>query len=503
MDEQPGSAATSAAAPLTERRGVAAPGRRRPRVRKARLASTRVRILLAYVLLLALSLLVAGVAVRAVLVEDVRDRAEAELTQEAEELRRLVGGNDPSTGEPFGSDVEAIFDTFFRRNVTAEGEGLYAFIDGRPYLTSAQPPAALTTDPEFVSRVRAVTVPMRGSVMTQAGTAEYLAVPLRAADPDTGSPQVRGVFVVAEFPADRLARVDEIMTRIGLALLAVLAVASAFAYAVAGRLLAPLRRAIETARSIHENDLTARVPVSGNDEIAELAVTFNEMLDRVESALATQREFVIDAGHELRTPITIVRGHLELMTDDPDDRAETVALVLDELDRMGRLVQDLLLLSRSERPDFLDRRPVQVQELLPEVFAKVSALADRCWVYDGAVPAELEADPQRLTQALSQLTQNAVQHTGRGDLIALGAARHADSVHIWVRDEGEGVAPADRDRIFERFARAAGQARRSEGHGLGLAIVSAIVEGHGGRVELDGEHGRGATFRMVLPLRST
>jgi signal transduction histidine kinase len=239
--------------------------------------------------------------------------------------------------------------------------------------------------------------------------------------------------------------------------------------------------------------------VRGTDEIAELAQTFNEMLDRVERALAAQRDFVTDAGHELRTPITIVRGHLELMTDDPADREETVALVLEELDRMARLVQDLLLLSRSERPDFLDRRTVQVEELLPEVFAKVSALGDREWVFDGAGPAQLDADPQRLTQALMQLAQNAVQHT-RGDaVIGLGSSREGDHVHVWVRDEGDGVAEADREHIFERFARAAGQPRRSEGHGLGLAIVTAVVEAHGGRMQLDSAVGRGSTFRMVLP----
>ncbi|WNB87133.1 HAMP domain-containing sensor histidine kinase [Cellulomonas sp. ATA003] len=311
------------------------------------------------------------------------------------------------------------------------------------------------------------------------------------------------MFVVAEFPAERLARVDTLVGRIALVLLAVLALASALAYVIAGRVLAPLHRAIETARSINENDLSARMPVSGADETAELARTFNEMLDRVEGALDSQRDFVSDAGHELRTPITIVRGHLEVMTDDPADREETIALVLDELDRMGRLVNDLLLLSRSERPDFLDRRPVPVQDLLPEVFSKVSALADRAWTYDGAVPVEIDADPQRLTQALTQLAQNAVQHTAPGDVIALGSSRDGDRVHIWVRDEGEGIAEVDRERIFERFARATAQARRSDGHGLGLAIVTAVVEAHGGQVRLDSEVGRGSTFRLVLPVGRT
>ena len=109
----------------------------------------------------------------------------------------------------------------------------------------------------------------------------------------------------------------------------------------------------DTARSISETDLSRRIPVTGNDEIAELARTFNAMLDRLERAFATQRAFVSDASHELRTPITIVRGHLELLGDDPEERRETVALVTDELDRMSRFVDDLLLLARAEREDFL------------------------------------------------------------------------------------------------------------------------------------------------------
>ena len=109
----------------------------------------------------------------------------------------------------------------------------------------------------------------------------------------------------------------------------------------------------DTARSISETDLTRRIPVSGRDEIAELARTFNAMLDRLEAAFATQRAFVSDASHELRTPITIVRGHLELLGDDPQERRETIALVTDELDRMSRFVDDLLLLAKAERDDFL------------------------------------------------------------------------------------------------------------------------------------------------------
>ncbi len=223
------------------------------------------------------------------------------------------------------------------------------------------------------------------------------------------------------------------------------------------------------------------------------------MLDRLEAAFATQKAFVSDAGHELRTPITIVRGHLELLGDDPDERRETIALVTDELDRMARFVEDLLLLARAEQGDFLHPGPIDLDVLTDEVFAKARALADRDWRLSGAGTGRLTGDRQRLTQAVVQLAQNAVQHTGPADRIALGSALDRGEARLWVADSGPGIAPADRERIFDRFHRAGNGHRRSDGAGLGLAIVRAIAEAHGGRVELDSREGAGSTFTLVIP----
>lgn len=459
---------------------------------------TRARLLLTCITLLALSLLASLLLIRVVLVDQVSTRVEAELAQEIRELERLVGGTDPETGQPFGSDVGAIFQTFFARNVPSDDEGQYAFVDGVPVLTNLTPPAELTTDRAFVREMRGLTEPRRGTLQTTAGPAEYLAVPLRSPDA-TGQQVTRGVFVDAHFPAEALERVDATVTRIGIGLLTVLALGSAAAWGAAGRVLAPLRHAVETARSIQDTNLTSRIPVSGSDDIADLSRTFNAMLDRLERAAELQRGFVSDAGHELRTPLTIVRGHLELMTDDPEDRRQTVQLVTEELDRMSRLVDDLLLLAKSERPDFLQRRPVHLSDLVPTVFTKASALAPRDWHLEGVADACVDGDPQRLTQALTQLAQNATQHTVEGQSVALGSSARDGAVRIWVRDEGEGIEPADQERIFERFARAAAGRRRSEGSGLGLAIVQAIAEAHDGRVELESRPGEGATFTLVLP----
>jgi DNA-binding response OmpR family regulator/HAMP domain-containing protein len=164
-----------------------------------------------------------------------------------------------------------------------------------------------------------------------------------------------GVFVVAQFRDLAREEVGDVVNVAVIVGFGTLLVASVVAAIAAGRILAPVRLVTETARTISETDLSRRIPAPGtDDEIATLAATFNGMLERLEHAFATQRNFVDDAGHELRTPITIIRGHPELLGDDPQDRRETVALVTDELDRMNRMVDDLLVLARLQRPDFLD-----------------------------------------------------------------------------------------------------------------------------------------------------
>jgi signal transduction histidine kinase len=236
-----------------------------------------------------------------------------------------------------------------------------------------------------------------------------------------------------------------------------------------------------------------------DDEIAELARTFNAMLDRLEAAFGNQRRFLDDAGHELRTPITIIRGHIELEGEDPDERRATRTVVLDELDRMARIVEDLLLLARAERTDFLRPERVDLDLLTTELFTKCRALADRDWRLSGTGLGIIEADRQRLTQAVMNLADNAVRHTAPGDVIELGSWLGGGEAVIWVRDTGPGVPADQQDRIFHRFARAQEGGRRAGTAGLGLAIVRSIALAHGGRVALDSRPGAGATFAIAIP----
>jgi two-component system, OmpR family, sensor kinase len=428
---------------------------------------------------------------RAVLLRGLDQDVAASLEQEREELQTLAEGNDPLTGQPFGGDVQAIFDTFLRRNVPQEGEVYIALVDGAAYGTTAAP-LRLDANPELVTRWGSLTEGARGELSTDSGPVQYLAVPL------VFEGATRGVFVIANFTQGERDEIESaIRVEAGVSAL-VLSVVILIAWFVAGRLLRPIQELTETAETISDTDLTRRIPVEGDDEISRLAKTFNEMLDRLEESFTAQRRFIDDAGHELRTPITIVRGHLDLLGEGPEERQETLALVSDELSRMARIVDDLLVLAKAEQPDFIRIEPVELADLTTELLVKGRTLGPRAWKLDACAEGVIQADPQRLTQTMLNLARNAVEHTVPGAEIGLGSAWAEGGVRLWVRDTGTGIDPAEQERIFDRFARGR-SGRRSDGAGLGLAIVRTIATAHSGRVELESTLERGATFTIVLP----
>ena len=223
------------------------------------------------------------------------------------------------------------------------------------------------------------------------------------------------------------------------------------------------------------------------------------MLDRLEDAFDAQRNFVDDAGHELRTPITVIRGNLELMGDDPTERRETVALVTAELDRMSRIVDDLLVLAKAEQPDFVHHEYVDLGELTRDLATKAQAFDGRTWEIDSAEEAVIFADEQRITQAVMNLMRNAAEHTPREARVAVGSRVEGDKASIWVRDGGPGIPREEQERLFQRFARGQSGRRATGGAGLGLAIVKAIVDAHGGTIRVASTPGLGAMFTIELP----
>ncbi|HET9509284.1 MAG TPA: HAMP domain-containing sensor histidine kinase [Gaiellaceae bacterium] len=458
------------------------------------LASIRVRILVGFVGMLALATIGSVLVAREVITSRLDERIDRDLAQEASELRRLAAGVDPATAEPFGDDVRRIFRVFFAQNTPSRGEAVLTFVDGEPFLRSRQVVGyRLDQDPQLVEHWGSLTQSERGEVDTPAGPVDFLAVPLH----DDG--RVLGVFVVSFFRELEADVVDDATIATAGVGLAVLLIGSLLAWRVAESVLRPVRTVTQTARSITETDFSRRIDVRGNDEVAELAAAFNATLDRLESAFVTQRRFLNDAGHELKTPLTIVTGHLELLGEEPAEREATLALVLDELDRMSRIVNDLLLLAKAEAPDFLHLETVDVGVLTDEVQTKAAALAPRRWTVDARGRGRVVADRQRLTQALMQLAENAAKQTEEDDEIAVGSRVEDGEARFWVRDEGPGIPRDDQARVFTRFSRGAGS-HRGEGSGLGLSIVQAIAQAHHGRVELVSREGAGATFTLVLPV---
>ncbi len=246
---------------------------------------------------------------------------------------------------------------------------------------------------------------------------------------------------------------------------------------------------------------TARLSLPpGQDDALALASTLNVMLDRLDAAFQRERRFIRETSHELRTPITICRGHLELLDPSPDatELRETVDLVVDELDRMARIVEDMNTLARMEDPASLRRESIDVDAFVAEVAAKASTLVDgRLQVTSGPAAEHLTADPQRLTQALINLLRNAAQHTPFDAKIELRAVAVRDRWRFEVVDHGVGVPPADEESVFLPFCTGSS---RSPGNGLGLAIVSGIARAHGGVAGLDNRPGSGATFWLEVPL---
>ena len=453
----------------------------------------RVRIVLAVVLLLAGSAAVSIAVLRNVLLNRLEEEIRVHLIKEADEFDLLRTGLDPRTGEPF-ADLTSLFDVYFSREVPDEGESLLAFVDGELYeSTRAESAMAAQQIANAIDYWLALDSREEGRRDTGAGEARYVAVPLELG-------RQEGLFVVANFPAFERNEIEAAVRTQAVTQFVTIVLASLVGLALAGRVLRPLRSLADTARSFSETDLTRRIPVRGRDEASRIAITFNEMLERIETAFATQHEFLDNVSHELRAPLTVIRGHVELLDveTDPEEMQSTIALVTDEIERMNRLVEDLLVLARAEQPGFVSPTPVDLAELTTEVHRKSSVLCTRQWVLDEVADVMVAADGQLLTQAMLQLALNACQHTGEGTPVHIGSQVEGRWIRLWVHDRGQGVPPEDVERIFERFVKGP---HRSDGSGLGLSIVSAIAQGHGGHAGVvSGTHG--ARFEILIPMVS-
>jgi len=246
--------------------------------------------------------------------------------------------------------------------------------------------------------------------------------------------------------------------------------------------------------------LTGRIPpVAGDERVASLAATLNRMLERLDAAFQRERRFMSEASHELRTPITICRGYLEVLRPGAPahEIQEAIDVLLDELSRMGRIVEDITTLVRSEDPAFLRREEISLHRFVEEVAVKAAPLVDkRLRLSVPPQPASGWIDPQRLTQALMNLLQNAVLHGDDLAPIDLNVRAENGAWRFEVCDRGAGLLPGEEENIFRPFYQTDTAA---PGSGLGLAIVRGIAEAHGGSVGVDNRPGGGATFWIEVP----
>ncbi len=282
-------------------------------------------------------------------------------------------------------------------------------------------------------------------------------------------------------------------------------------YWLAAHAFAPIHRLTRIARRIEAGDLHERVPVPrSKDEIQSLALTFNEMIERLDKAFTRQRRFVADASHELRTPVAAIRSMTDVLLaqSTPIEREEYATVLRDvnaEAERLGHLINDLLSLARTdENQVLLERELVRLDLLAADVAATIEPLAaerDITIEIVAEYPAMVMGDEVRLIQVIMNLLDNAVTYTNTGGNVKLEVEVLHNKAIMTVSDTGIGIAKDHLDHIFERFYRVDPARSRAAGStGLGLAIVDWIVRAHDGRITVESEVGKGTTFTVVLPI---
>ncbi len=475
-------------------------------VRIPRPLSARTRILAAVLAVACVGLTLVGSVTFLVQREMVLNEVDDRLETQVDSLRLVAEPEEPAATEPL-PDGEALTDfatveEYLRaamdRIVPGRNEAALAVLDGE---TLIAPPTTrridLAADPALVERIVARVeqgAPVAPATASSSeGSLRYIAVPV-----SMPGEMSRGIIVRAVELGDELRPVASAIITYGITAVAVLAAIGIVGWFVTGRLLSPIRQLRETADAITLTDLSPRLPTEGTDDIADLSRTVNSMLDRLEGSVDVQRQLLDDVRHELKTPITIVRGHLEMM--DPRDVSDVTAareISIAELDRMTRLVEDIDLLATVEGDSFA-MHEVDLALLTARIGELVAVIPGHTWRIVDVAEGAITGDGDRLLQAWLQLADNAAKYTPAGSPIELGSLLDAAGARLYVRDHGRGIPPAFRHRIFRRFDRADGE-RRIGGSGLGLAIVDAISKAHNGYCAVTDTPGGGATFTIHVP----
>jgi two-component system, OmpR family, sensor kinase len=445
----------------------------------------RGRVLGWYVLLLATALGISSILLfkAATIYQD--EAAEQKLREEVFDFEAAM------RARPAGLPVHEAVRAHLRHWPREDREALVVRLAGMP----PQAAGPVGPEPDIVQTLRQASDRRFFSLETNAGDARILAAPI-----SIGGNVVGDVAAVHLTEEDRDALLVALATVLGVAVVALL-LASLIAWISVGRLLWPLKEIAATADAIsREGDLSRTIPESRRqDEVGLLAASFNRMLVRLDAAFRRERRFISEASHELRTPITICRGHLEVLGPNPtpEEIRESIEVVIDELDRLGRIVEEMTTLARMDDPEFLRLREIALDDFMDEVGAKAATLLNgRLAVERPPSGSMARADPQRLTQALLNLVNNAAVHGADGGRVELRVVGERDVWRFEVADEGGGLPEGQEESLFRPFHRGK---TRAVGRGLGLAIVLGIAEAHRGSAGVDNRPGKGATFWIKVP----
>jgi two-component system OmpR family sensor kinase len=466
--------------------------------------SVRARLVIALVLVSALGMAAGGASTFLIQRERILGNVDASLLARVDAARLVVLGASDSTDsgnpsglapQPFHTAADAL-QAVVGRVLPDNHESSLGILDGRArYIPGVPTTFRLQGVPHLLATVlRDVSDGQThiGTISSQFGPIRYVATPVTVAESSD-----RGVYVAAtDLDAELGDLSSAFATYWAVIAVAMIAIGSS-AWFVAGRLLSPIRTLRLAAARVTSTNRSERIPVVGHDDLSSLTRTVNLMLDRLDGAMTDQRQLLDDVRHELHTPVTIVRGHLEILNAwDPEEVIATRTLAIDELDRVTDLVEDLALLAESQRaePVFL---PVDISALTRQVFAKASVLPRHEWALVETADVTVSIDPARITEAWLQLVDNAAKYSPDGSRIELGSTLGDDGVELWVVDQGSGIPPEAADRIFARFGRV-DAGRGIVGSGLGLPIVRAIARSHGGEVGFVSSAGK-TRFSLVLP----
>lgn len=467
--------------------------------------SARALILGTIVTVAALGLAIVGAVTfvvqfeRVVAEVDARLAAHVDALGEVADLRVVIEDGNASQEPPDEfADVTEYLWAAVARLVPGRYEAAMAVIDGDvAFRTRGSLSQAMADDDAFVTRALQVAATADASGAPRIETARVHGRDLHFTATALGS-DAEGVYVRAVDVSAELRPLTAALWTFVAAAIATLAAVTIAGWFVTGRILSPIRRVQETADAISLSDLAPRITAQGVGDISDLTRTLNAMLDRLENSVDDQRNLLDDVRHELKTPITIVRGHLEMMdAGDPVDVTAIRDLGISELDRMARLVDDIDLLSSVEGDQFAFE-PVALSALTRRMGDLVQGIPDHPWRVARVGRGWVNGDADRLVQAWLQLADNAAKYTPPGTPIEVGSEVKGGAAHLWVRDHGPGIAPTARESIFRRFNRA-GNHRLVGGSGLGLAIVSTIAHAHGGTCVATETTGGGATFTITLP----